>query len=143
MSKGSVFLDTSVWIAGTLSDRGASAAILDLGRKKEFPIVSSPDVFEEARRNLQNKYPLSLPYFLDLFATVHPKLVQPQKKAILKAAKLINPDDAPILAAAKVAKSEFLITLDRQHFIASGLSKKVGLNILLPSEFLNYYRKQQ
>lgn len=135
-------MDTSVWIAGTLSSRGASAVILDLGDKNEIEIVSSPDVFEEARRNLAQKYPLSLRVFLDHFGSIHPKLVQPDKKVILKAAKLINPFDAPILAAALAAKADFLITLDRKHFKASAVLEKAKIEILLPGEFLKQFRSK-
>lgn len=134
-------MDSSVWIAGILSNRGASAAILALAEQKELQIISSPDVFEETRRNLSEKYPLSVQHFLDLFGSIHPRLVQPSKKAILKAVKLINPNDAPILAAAMRAKPNFLITLDRKHFILPKISKDAGLEILIPAEFLRQYRR--
>ena len=140
MNKVSVFLDTSVWIAGILSNRGASSAVLDLALKHEIEVMSSPDVFEEAQRNLSEKYPMSLEYFINLFHSIYPRLVEPDKEEILIAAKLINADDALILAAAMIARPDFLLTLDQRHFIKSKIVTATDLQILLPSEFLTTHR---
>lgn len=132
-----MFLDTSVWIAAILSDRGASAFILDLAARGALGIASSLDVFDEAVRNLQEKYPQRLQNFVDQFQIIQPRLVQPNKQAILKAARIINPNDAPILAAAMVSKTNILVTLDRKHFILpKKVAKKSRIKIMLPGDFL-------
>ena len=136
-----IFLDSSVWIAATLSERGGSAEIMNRIINKKLQIVSSPDVFEEVTRNLNLKYPHKVQSFLVLFNSLHPILVQPDKTTVLKARKIINVFDAPILAAAMKAKCEFLITLDRKHFILSEISKITGIKILLPGDYLNNYLK--
>ncbi len=134
-----IFLDSSVWIAATLSERGASAEIIEQIISKELKAISSPDVFEEVTRNLNEKYPLKVQRFLDLFASVHAVLVIPDKKTILKATELINVFDALILAAAMKSKCEFLITLDRKHFLLPSIGANSGIKIVPPGDFLKNY----
>lgn len=134
----SVFLDTSVWIAAILSNRGASYVILERARYGEIVLFSSPDVFEEATRNLNVKYPKYLPVFVEAFERIHPYLLVPNKKAILHAATIVHPDDAPILAATMETEAEYLVTLDRKHFISRAriVRNKTGIKVLTPGTFL-------
>ncbi|MBI2356336.1 MAG: putative toxin-antitoxin system toxin component, PIN family [Candidatus Doudnabacteria bacterium] len=134
-----IFLDSSVWIAASLSEQGASAEIIRQVINKRLPVISSPDVFEEVTRNLNEKYPVKVQSFLALFDSVHAVLIQPDKKTILKAKKLINVFDAVILAAAMKANCDFFITLDRKHFIQPRVMGAVSFPILLPGDFLNKY----
>ncbi|MBI4049540.1 MAG: putative toxin-antitoxin system toxin component, PIN family [Candidatus Doudnabacteria bacterium] len=134
-----IFLDSSVWIAATLSEKGASAEIIRQAKNRELEIISSPDVFEEVTRNLNQKYPAKLQYFLDLFDSAGVVLVQPDKRTILRAKKLINVFDSLILAGAMKAGCEFLITLDRKHFLAPRVSNASGVQIILPGDFLRNY----
>lgn len=134
-----IFLDSSVWIAATFSERGASAYIIQQVISKNFEIISSADIFEEVTRNLNKKYPLKLQRFLDLFAYVHAVLVEPDKQEILKATKLINVFDAIILVAAMEGNCEFFVTLDRKHFIQPKVMESVSFQILLPGDFVKNY----
>jgi putative PIN family toxin of toxin-antitoxin system len=136
-----IFLDSSVWIAAILSERGGSAEVIRQIINKKFQIVSSLDVFEEVTRNLNQKYPHKVQSFLVLFNSLHPILVQPDKRTILQARKLINMFDAPILAATMRSKCEFLITLDRKHFMLPEISTATGIKILSPGDYLNNYLK--
>lgn len=133
-----VFLDTSVWIAAILSDRGASHVIVERARRDEILVASAPDVFEEATRNLKAKYPGRLSAFVNAFELIHPYLFAPSKKTVLHAATIVHLDDAPILAAAIEAKTEYLITLDRKHFLSQAreIERKTGMRVIAPGAFL-------
>ena len=49
----------------------------------------------------------------------------------------IHPKDAPVLAAAVKSKAEFLITLDRRHFLTPRVLSKVDkLKIMIPGDFI-------
>lgn len=137
----SLFLDTSVWIAAILSDRGASYVLIERARYKELTLISSPDVFEEGIRNLQLKYPASARLFFKVFQEIHPLLVQPLRKTVLRAAKIVHRDDAPILAAAIDGKTEILVTLDKKHFLskATVIARKTGIQAITPGTFLQKY----
>lgn len=65
----------------------------------------------------------------------------PRQKDIERFLKLINCDDAPILASAVNSGADFLITWDRKHFIGKNLNIHSNLKIVTPGEFLKYFRK--
>jgi len=135
-----VFLDTSVWIAAVLSDRGASRFVLERALMNEFLVVSSPDVYEEAVRNIAKKYPHFLEEFTHMFTLIHPTLVQPHKPTLLRAATIIHPDDAPILAAAMDSGATIVLTLDRKHFLLpEHIEKESGIAVMLPGVFVQEF----
>lgn len=133
------FLDTSVWIAAILSDRGASYAILEYALQDRFVLVSSPDVYEEAVRNFKEKYPAQLFSFLAQFHRTRPLLVEPRRDTMLKAAEYVHPDDAPIFAGALEAVADHFVTLDRKHFLnhAAILHTHTGISVITPGDFLH------
>ncbi len=139
----SLFLDTSVWIAAILSDRGASFALLQEGRASSVAIVSSPDVFDEAVRNFVKKYPERVRDFWDAFDRVHPLLVTPSTDAIRSAARIIHPDDALILAGALAAEADALVTLDKKHFLQLEVLTRVPIEIVTPAEALQQLRQSR
>lgn len=129
-----VFLDTSVLLSGLNSPSGASGFIISLFKLKRITIIISPEVIIEAERVIKNKFPLLKISSLDFLAS-GPLLTKPVSKKELKSAyKIINSEDAPILAGAIKAKVNFLITLDKRF---QKLAKnKTKLEILSPGEFL-------
>jgi len=134
-----VFLDTSVLLSGLNSPFGASGFIISLFKLKKIIIVISSEVISEAEKAIKNKFPLLKIPFLD-FLTSRPIITQKlTPKEIKSVYKIINSEDAPILAGAIKAKVDFLITLDKKF---QELAKnKVKLKILSPGKFLEEYRK--
>jgi predicted nucleic acid-binding protein len=80
------------------------------------PIISS-DVIEECERNLRAKAPEALPLFLT-FLTLLVHRAEPTAERVAQAAATIEPKDAPIVAAAAVAKVDYLASYDRRHLLA-------------------------
>ena len=65
------------------------------------------------------------------------------KQQVLEAAAYIALKDAPIVAAAKHAQADYLVSLDRRHLVGlPDIAGKSGLNIVLPSELLEEIRNQ-
>jgi putative PIN family toxin of toxin-antitoxin system len=141
-SRWRVFVDTSVLVAGTLSRTGASAAILDLGEAEEIRIVLSRQVLVEADRVLAMKAPRCLAHFRSFIKNLAPLMADDPKTAEVKAAlKVIDADDAAILAAAKNENPDFLVSLDAKHFLAKAVKQLVPFLVVSPGQFLEAFRK--
>ena len=69
----------------------------------------STHVLEEVERNLRSKAPAALPAFFDLVRVLmgfEPvRVVRPSKRLVTRVAQVVEPKDAPIVAAAIACKS--------------------------------------
>ena len=144
MRKPRVFLDSSVIIAALLSSRGGSFFILThLRDEAEFQI--NEYVFAELRAILERKFAdrpeLSSSLFLILGLADVVTTADPSFTAVLRAAKLISKNDAPILASALV-DCDYLITLDKEFLKPKILStaRAKGLTICTPGDFIQQRR---
>lgn len=134
-----VFLDANVYFAGFLSPKGASALVLELARRGKLAVVASRLVLREADRNLRRKTdPKTLKAFHRFLKGTKidvPPFVTAQILERYEAH--IHPKDAPILAAAMEAEVDYLMTLDRKHFLTpKALSSSKRVKILTPGDFL-------
>lgn len=137
-----VFLDTSALIAGVASSRGAARAVLQLAEIGLIEVLVSRQVVVEADRNIEEKLPEMLDEYREFIELLAPVLIDdPRQKDIERFLKVINYDDAPILASAVSSGADFLITWDRKHFIGKNLNIHLNLKIVTPGEFLKYFRK--
>jgi len=131
------FLDASVLFAAAYSETGASREIIRQAIRGGIGLVTSQLVLEEARRNLQAKAPEVVSYFDRLCEAIGFEMVRPTKREVKEAMKYTVPKDAPIIAAAKRAQVDFLVSLDRRHFVGqSHIAQRSGLRIVLPNELL-------
>jgi putative PIN family toxin of toxin-antitoxin system len=135
-----VFIDTSVLIAGVASVTGASATVLDLCEAESIQMVISRQVLVEADRNFSAKLPALLTQFRQFIRNLAPLLVEdPPKGAVARAAALTAQKDAAILAAATEAKVDYLIPLDKKHFLKPKVKESIPLAICSPDEFLRMF----
>lgn len=71
------------------------------------------------------------------------EMVAASTEEVLEAARYTELKDAPIVAAAKKAEVDYLITLDRRHLLQPpDVALKSGLNITLPVELLHKIRRE-
>ncbi len=134
-----LFLDANVFFAGCLSKDGASAFVLELARKKRVELIASKLVLREADRNLRRKAPpTAQKAFHRLLQQVKVCVVPaPLEEALRPYEGMIENKDLPALAAAIASKADFLLTLDRMHFLPSGLGLRIKKPRLLgPADFL-------
>lgn len=140
MKKPKVFLDSSVWFAAVCSPTGGSSFILSLVSKR-IEVVVTKTVLTEVERNVRQKlefYHLERFFNLVKKGQVFDQL--PDKKLIRRAKKAIAAKDAVILAEAKKAQVDFLVTLDKKHFLKDKVRKFVrGTEICTPGEFIEEY----
>jgi len=137
-----LFLDASVWIAAAGSKTGGSSLVLELGRQGQVKIVCSRHVLLEAERNIRKKlgreallcfYKDTASTSLELVETPHPDEIAAQEQ-------VIDRKDAHVLAAAVKEEVEFLLTLDRKHFMSPKV-RRAGLpfQIMTSGDFLRYW----
>ena len=135
-----VFIDTNVLIAGVASVTGASATILDLCEAESIQMVISRQVLIEADRNFSSKLPGLVTQFRQFIRNLAPLMVEdPPATAVERAAALTAQKDASILAAALEAKVDYLITLDKKHFLKHKVKKNIPIEICTPADFLRIF----
>ena len=124
-----------------LFSTGASREIIKKAVSLEIKLVISKHVIEEVERNLGEDAPEVIPIFRQFLDIVSFKVVHPTKEEVKKAASCVVLKDAPILAAARQARVDYLVSLDTHHLV--GLPKVAScaeIEIVLPREFLKRIR---
>ena len=135
-----VFVDTSVLISGLVSLTGASGGVLDLCEAEVIQMVISRQVLVEADRNFSAKLPRLLNRFRQFVRDLKPLMLDDLSPGLVeKAAVLVGRKDASILAAAQEGQVNYLITLDKKHFLSSRGEKDMQVNVVTPSEFLRIF----
>lgn len=99
----------------------------------EYDLVCSQLVVEEARRNLagtSKDFVLFLDFVLENIAIEY---VRATKRQVLAAASHVALKDAPVVAAAKRAEVDLLVSLDKKHLLGKPeLAKYAGTEIVTP-----------
>lgn len=111
-----LFFDSSVLIAGSFSQKGASHILLQLTNLTLLDGRISADVCVESERNVLAKLPAALPILRVLIndtLTIGPPLRHEQVQQALPYA---DPKDAPILASAIAQQCQYLVTLNEKDF---------------------------
>lgn len=140
-SENKIFLDANVIIAAVLSPTGGSFRLITESPQRGFSLFTSRYGLEETLENIKEKYPQSLASLKNLLLASKIKILSDASaKETLLAAKWIDPKDTPILAAALKHKMDFLITLDKEHFLTTQLNKaQLPLKISTPGTFIQKY----
>ena len=121
---------------------GASAAVLDLCEAEILQMVVSRQVLVEADRNFSAKLPNLVMQFRRFLQNLAPLMVEdPPAKAVEKAASLVDRKDAAILAAAMESEVDYLITLDKKHFLKREVRNNIPLIVCTPAEFLRTFER--
>lgn len=140
-SRNNVFLDANVLIAAALSTGGGSFRLITEAQQKGFLLFASAYVLDETIKNLKEDYPDCLAKLKSLLLFSGLRILSnPLQKEVVKAMKLIDFKDAPVLAVTLQHKMDFLITLDRGHFFTQQLAvADLPCEILTPGDFIRKY----
>ena len=139
-----LFFDASVLVAGSHSEYGGSALLLDACSMAGFTAQTSFLVVLEALHSLEENFPQrSLDRFREYLVKVTWDLLPVPSAATLdRYASLIHPQDIHVLAAAAQGGSEFLLTLDRRHILAAVQPVQaagLAIRIRTPGDFIREY----
>jgi len=119
--------------------------LLRLGEAGAIELLLSPQVLAELQAALARNAPEALPLAAVLLDRSAAIVVTPpdQDHLGLAGALIAHPGDAAVVAAARQASSDFLVTLDRQHFLDnSELTAGVPFAIGTPEDALAWIRMQ-
>ena len=117
------------------SARGNARKIILMAMRKELTAVISRLVIAETERNLIEKAPEKLHFLRIIIDSVPLEFVRPTKQQVSTAAEYSALKDAPIIAAARRAKADLLVTLDKKHLLGKPeIAKYIGAEIVTPKE---------
>ena len=131
-----LFLDSSVLLAASGSERGASREIFRLASSQTWSLIATPYVIEEVLANLVDLAPTATADWAKLRAdlTLMDNVLTLDRPAVFGPAK-----DRPILFSA-LAWADVLLTLDRGDFAALLGKRFYDLQVLKPADFLRLER---
>ena len=116
--------------------------VLDLCEAEILQMVVSRQVLVEADRNFSAKLAGLVDQFRQFIRNLAPLMVEdPPKVVIERASALIARKDASILAAALEAKVDYLITLDKKHFLKRKVQRDTPAEICTPADFLGIFER--
>ncbi len=128
-----IFIDSSVLFSAAYSSKGHSRDLLIMGASGEIKIIISNFVLQETIRNLSGLKKPPLEELDQIVQNANIELVDATKQSVLDAAKLIVLKDAPIIAAAKTAKVDMLVSLDKKHILGrTDLEAYINASIVTP-----------
>jgi uncharacterized protein len=131
-----LFLDANVLFTAALNATGRSAALIQLAQLGRCEIVASPHALEEAKRNLEIKYPDAIARFHELRQVLTVCSECPPDQAEWARSHSLPDKDAPILGAAAHCGADLLVTGDRTHFHHLYGHKPGGVLVVTPAEAL-------
>lgn len=136
-----LFADASVIVAATLSPSGGSFRLFRESASGNIMLVTNHYAIDETAEVLQKKYPQHILRLKQIPSWSRIKIFKyPTQKTVSKYLNIINAEDAPILAGAAKAKTQFLITLDRKDFFTTALQQsKLPFLITTPRDFFQQY----
>lgn len=125
-----LFLDANVLFSACISPSGRSAALFVLAEHPVCQLMPSPHAIEEARRNLEARYPKAALRLQAILRSVQivPE-VSPDLADDVRRTYSLPAEDAPVLAAAIAGNADALVIGDRSHFGALFGKKVEGLKV--------------
>lgn len=138
-----VFFDSSVLFAAAYSTTGHFHILVRISAQGHICIVLSNFVIGETRHNLADLKSGALPDLEQILSSAFIEVIHVDKVEIAAAAQHIVLKDVPILAAAKAARVDMLVSLDRKHILGRPeLADYIGAAILSPKEAIERIRRQ-
>ena len=144
MTSPELFFDCSALFAGIVSASGASRALLLLAEAGQVAITVSEQVVVETERAVARKIPRALPEFREAIRTTGLRIVRdPSPDEIEGYTDIIaHQADVPIVVAAMHNKTDYLVTLNRRHFIDDpAVADRSKLRIGMPGDALAWARQ--
>jgi predicted nucleic acid-binding protein len=145
MSSPELFFDSSALFAGVVSASGTSRALLLLAEAGLVSITVSEQVIAETERAVTRKVPRALPNYREALRAIGLRIVgNPSAKEIQAHKTIISHQaDVPIVVAAMRVKADYLVTLNRRHFVDDpSVAARSGLLIGAPADALAWVRER-
>lgn len=145
MSRNNLFLDSSALFAGIVSADGAARALLLLAELGQVRLLISEQVIAETERAIARKAPGVLGELRQAILQSQAGILSdPDPQDVCEHLDwMVDPADVPILLAAMRAKVDYLVTLNRRHFLDDPqVAQRSRLRIGTPGDALAWVRSQ-
>jgi predicted nucleic acid-binding protein len=145
MTAPDLFFDSSALFAGIVSASGASRALLVLAEAGQIAITVSEQVVAKTERAVARKFPRALPDFREAIRATGLQITRdPLPNEIEAYTDIIaHQADVPIVVAAMRVKTDYLVTLNRRHFIDEpAVADRSKLCIGTPGDALAWVRRR-
>lgn len=145
MPNPDLFFDSSALVAGVISAQGAARALLLLAEARLLTITVSTQVIVESERAIARKVPGALVAFREAVRSTGLRIVRDPSPEQVQAHQdvIAHPADVPIVVAAMQAGTDYLVTLNRRHFVDDpAVATRSGLRIGAPGDALAWVRTQ-
>ena len=130
-----LFIDSSVLFSAANSAKGHARDLMTMSANGEITLVLSNYVLRETIRNLSQLKQAPLEAFEEILSNATIEVVDAGKQAVVDAGNLVVLKDAPIIAAAKTASVDMLVSLDKKHILNHPeLESYIKASIVTPAE---------
>jgi predicted nucleic acid-binding protein len=143
--KKKVFLDASVLITAAASPDGGSSLVLEVCQGCYFHAATTRKVLLESQRNIRKKLSrdVLLRFYKEIAGLKAEIVYTATKEELSQYDGIIAIKDRHIIASAIKSDSDFLITLDRNHFQTEAIKKaNLPVTIMTPKEFLEWVKEK-
>jgi len=143
MSKAHLFLDSSALFAGIVSASGAARVLLLLAESGQIEITISEQVVAGTERAIARKVPAALSDVRRAILASQAVIIRnPGFEEVQAHLDLIShPSDVPIILSAMQSGADYLVTLNRRHFMDDPqVAGNAGIKIGTPGEALEWVR---
>ena len=132
-----LFLDANILFTAAHNPGGKATLVIELGSQGYWELFSSTYALEEARRNLERKYPHSL----DDLGTLQHGVNLAEHRANLDFPEDLAQKDQPIFQAALSCRATHLLTGDLKDFgpFMNQPENTFGICIQTVAEFLDHF----
>ncbi len=145
MREINLFLDSSALMAGIVSAKSAARVLLLLAESGHVAVTISEQVLTETERAIARKAPTALNDLRQAILASKARIVRdPSPEDVTAHPNLIShAADVPIVLAARQAKVDDLVTLNRKHFMDDPeVAIQAGLRIGTPGDAFSGVRGQ-
>ena len=128
-----IFIDSSVLLSASASERSLSRLIVAIAPKKKWDLLSSSYCHAEVARNVI-KFPVAASHH---WKTIQEKIIfLPNAYSDRRPHLLSKSKDKPVLFSALAARSNVLLTLDQKDFALLLNTTVYGTLVMTPKDFL-------
>ena len=145
MTSPDLFLDSSALFAGVVSADGASRALLLLAEGGLIVVTVSEQVVAETERAVARRAPQALLTYREALRSTGLRVVRDPAPENVQAHRdiITHPPHVPIVVAAIQAEVDYLVTLNRRHFIDDpDVAIRSGIPIGTPGDALAWVRQR-
>jgi predicted nucleic acid-binding protein len=137
-----IFFDSSVLFTAAYSLKGHSRDLVLMSEVGKITLVLSDYILEETFRNLALTIP-GTTVLERIIREARIEIISVTRLQVLDAMQWITPKDAPVLAAAKAANVDLLVSLDKKHILTHReLERYIDARIRTPAEAFIIIKEQ-